>query len=89
MSIAWSSPKLYEGPKMVHLPPTMEPNLEGVELLTSTAELVFQDCKQNGFSKELAMGYNILVSAAHYLKTGEVMVGDRTGKFFTEEVCSK
>lgn len=54
------------------------------ELLKSTAEWVFMDCKENGFSKDLSRGYNILVSAAIYLETGATLIGNRTKTFFEE-----
>ena len=56
--------------------------IEATETLTSIAELVFRDCKQNGFSKELSFGYNVLVSACHYLRTGSTMIGSRCEHFF-------
>jgi hypothetical protein len=56
----------------------------GAELLKITAGLVFDDVKQNGFSRDIAIGYNILLSAALYLETGATGIGNRTEKFFAQ-----
>jgi hypothetical protein len=60
-------------------------DVEAVQTLTMVAETIFQDYRSNGFSRELALAYNIVVSAAHYLQTGSVMVGGRCEKFFTQD----
>ena len=57
---------------------------EAAATLTTLAETVFLDCKSNGFSRDLAMGYNVLVSAVYYIKTGDTMIGNRCEKFFLE-----
>jgi V8-like Glu-specific endopeptidase len=56
--------------------------IEARETLITVADAVINDYRSNGFATSLAMGYNILVSAAHYLKTGERMIGNRTEAFF-------
>ena len=58
--------------------------VEAVERLKSVAELVFGDYKSNGFAGDLAIGYNVLVSAMYYLESGKAMVGGRCNKFFQE-----
>jgi len=64
---------------------TTEVNLiESIERCNSIAERVFTDCQENGFSKMLARGYNILISARNYLETGKPMIGNRTHWFFME-----
>jgi hypothetical protein len=54
------------------------------EILKATANRVFIDCKENGFSKSLSLGYNVLYSAALYLETGKTLMGNRTKTFFEE-----
>ena len=58
--------------------------IESVQTLKTVAESVFLDYKSNGFSGDLAIAYNVLISAANYLRTGEVMAGGRCEKFFQE-----
>lgn len=57
-------------------------NMEAINLMMDAAEIVFFDCKVNGFDKEKALAYNMLVSACTYLKTGDTLIGNRTLKFF-------
>jgi hypothetical protein len=61
--------------------------VEAVERLKSVAELVFQDYKSNGFSGDLAIAYNVLVSAFYYLESGKTMVGGRCASFFAGASC--
>ena len=58
--------------------------IEAVQTLKTVAESIFLDYKSNGFSGQLAVAYNILISAAAYLRTGQVMIGGRCEKFFLE-----
>ena len=59
--------------------------IEAQEICNAVAERVFTDCQENGYSQALASGYNILISARHYLETGKPMIGNRTHWFFTKD----
>lgn len=75
------NPRLYERPRMVFT--NVMPEVPS-EMLRSTAELVFADCKNNGYSKQLCAAYNMLVSAKTYLETGEPMHASRAPMFFED-----
>ena len=75
--------KIYESPRQYFMPMEVCP----AEIIKSTAELVFKDVKENGFSKELCIGYNMLVSAALYLERGETLIGNRSKTWFEEKSC--
>lgn len=56
--------------------------MEAQKVIITAADTLFFDCKIDGFNKEKALAYNMLVSAATYLRTGEMLIGNRTMKFF-------
>jgi len=56
--------------------------MEAIKLISQKADTLFFDCKVDGFDREKCTAYNILMSAAVYLNTGEPLIGNRTLKFF-------
>jgi hypothetical protein len=83
MSKAWGV-MMYERPTLAGLGlQSFAPEL-ATEVIKSTADRVFLDVHENGFSKDLCLAYNMLISAARYLETGQPMVASRARVFFTE-----
>lgn len=60
----------------------MPNTIESVQTIATVADGLFFDIKVDGFSKDKVVAYNVLMSAATYLKTGRPLIGNRTLKFF-------
>jgi hypothetical protein len=57
-------------------------NMDAHKELNNLATSLFMDCKVDGFDKEKVVAYNILCSAMLYIKTGNMLIGNRTMNFF-------